>query len=57
MISFGGRQISGIFYGGRVITAVYNGVVLIWQAIRSCFGTGTWREDKPWIDDDTWKNN
>ena len=42
------------------IGAIYQGVNLVWRtiynAIRSCFGGGTWLEDKPWIDSDNWKD-
>lgn len=43
------------------IGAIYKGSKLVWltiyNAIKSCFGSGTWLEDKLWITDDTWKNN
>lgn len=45
----------------RKIGAVYKGTQLVWltvyDAIRSCFGSGTWISDRPWLQDDTWKNN
>lgn len=49
------KEISGIFVSGKVITAVYKGAVLVWEAINSCFGAGYWRGDKPWIGKDAWK--
>ena len=43
------------------IGAIYKGSQLIWvtvyNAIKSCFGSGTWIQDKPWLDNDFWKNN
>lgn len=43
------------------IGAIYQGTKLVWRtiynAVKSCFGSGTWLGDKPWLGDDTWKNN
>ena len=45
----------------KQIGAIYKGTQLVWRtvynAIKSCFGSGTWRQDKPWVGSDTWKNN
>lgn len=42
------------------IGAIYKGNQLVWltiyNAIRSCYGTGTWYQDKQWLDD-KWRNN
>lgn len=57
MIYKGDTEVSAIYKGNRVIAEVYKGAVLVWQAIRSCFGRGFWINDKPWNNDDGWKNN
>ena len=35
---------------------VFHGARLVWQAIRSCFGSGVWLEDRPWLDEDAWRD-
>lgn len=55
MIRLNGREITAIRLGSNVISAVYKGSVLIWQAIRSCFGSGRWVNEKPWIGKEGWK--
>ena len=41
----------------RVFLEIRKGVRIIWTAIKSCYGGGVWDEGKPWIDNDTWKND
>lgn len=45
----------------KKIGAIYKGSQLIWltiyNAINSCFSSGTWYGDKPWMDSLPWKNN
>ena len=52
-----GYGTAAIRYGTQVIQAVYYGVHLVWQSVRSCFGSGVWITEKPWLDEETWKNN
>lgn len=50
-----GRKIIGIFVAGRTIKAVHYGAHLVWEAIRSCFGSGKWVDKYPWLDKELWK--
>ena len=34
---------------------MYKDGKLIWQAVRSCFGSGVWIGSKPWIGEEKWK--
>lgn len=42
---------------GEMVEAMYLNGDLIWQAVRSCFGSGVWINEKPWINTETWKNS
>lgn len=55
-IYIGGKEITAVTAYGKVITAIYAGSRLVWQAIRSCFGAGFWVNEKPWINEEGWKN-
>lgn len=37
-------------------TAIYRGARLVWMAVRSCFGAGFWLNDRPWLNNEGWKN-
>ena len=50
------KEIVGINKGNKPIQAIYKGIILLWQAIRSCFGSGFWVNEKPWVNDEPWKN-
>ena len=57
MIKFGKKDTEQIFSGKKPIAFVYQGARLVWQAISSCFGSGSWSEDKPWSESDAWREN
>ena len=40
-----------------VITSIHHGANLIWQMVKSCYGTGIWLPAKPWTDNDKWKDH
>ena len=56
MIYKDGKETTGIFKGDKVVTAVYKGMHLVWESIRSCFGKGYWIDNAPFVNDDGWKN-
>lgn len=57
MIRIGEKEISMAYYGSKALSAIYRGAYLLWTAIRSCFGSGIWAGEKPWIGTDKWKGN
>lgn len=56
MIYKNGKEITSIHIGGKAVTTVYKGAKLVWQAVRSCFGIGYWVNEKPWLNEEGWKN-
>lgn len=52
----GDKNIVEIKALGFAVSAVYAGAKAVWQAIRSCFGAGFWRNDKPFINEEGWRN-
>lgn len=56
MININGKELSARYYGRKVITAVYKGSILVWQAAHSCFGAGFWVNEKPWINEEGYRN-
>lgn len=56
-IRAGNKEIVAINWGRKAISAIYCGAKLIWQSVRSCFGSGLWVSEKPWIGEEEWKSN
>ena len=50
------KEVTGIYKGRLVISAVYQGARLVWQFIKSCFGRGYWINEKEWSNKDAWAN-
>jgi len=42
---------------GKEITSIFQGVQLLWEAVRSCFGSGIWVGKKPWIGKEAWRGS
>ena len=57
MLQVNKKEIIALYKQGKPIQAVYRGLYLVWQAVRSCFGSGVWINEKPWLNDEVWKNN
>ena len=51
-----GKEVSLVYYGKMAVMAIYRGTTLVYTAIRSCFGSGIWNNEKPWINEDGWAN-
>lgn len=54
-----GKALAIFYIGKKRIASVYSIINkkarLLWQAVRSCFGSGIWRSNKPWIGNEKWK--
>lgn len=57
MLQVNKKEIIALYKQGKSVQAVYRGLYLVWLAVRSCFGSGVWINEKPWLNDETWKNN
>lgn len=56
MIYKEGKEITALYYGRQAVALVYKGTRLVWQTIRSCFGSGGWINEFGWDNNDGWKN-
>lgn len=56
MLYVGNKEITQVFKGSKNIIAIFKGNKLVWEAVNSCFGKGFWINEKPWSNDDGWKN-
>lgn len=60
MITRNKKEVTDIIHGAVPLAEVRRGRVLVWQreqqASSSCFGSGYWINDLPWLNDDAWKN-
>lgn len=50
------KDVISVIAKGKPITYIYKGTLLLWQSVRSCFGSGVWNSDKPWVNDEQWKD-
>lgn len=44
------------YLAGKTLSVIYKGGVMVWEAIRSCFGKGYWINAYPWDNEDKWVN-
>lgn len=56
MIYINNKEVTSIFIGNKPLSIIYNGLDIVWQSIRSCFGSGAWFSEKPWLNEEGWKN-
>lgn len=57
MLWIGRKKPGRIYVGSRAVGALYVGSRLVWQAVRSCFGSGRWVSRKAWLGKEKWKIN
>ena len=60
MIQRSKKDIVEIIHGVLPLVEVRRGKILVWEAthedVRSCFGSGHWVNNLPWLNDDAWVN-
>ena len=52
-----GKEVIGLSKGTVSLSELRRGIVIVWQAVRSCFGSGIWVSQKPWLGSEKWKGN
>lgn len=52
-----GKKIAVLMQNGIKKSVLWRGGKVIWMAVRSCFGSGIWKSEKPWLSEEKWKNN
>lgn len=50
------QNITGITAFNKVIVKVVAAGKTVWELVNSCFGSGYWINDRPWINSDGWNN-
>ena len=56
MLIYQGKEITGVYWQGKEITNLYAFLKEVWSAVSSAFGSGIWRDDLVWSDEDVWVN-
>lgn len=56
MIAVNGKKVERAWINGKPVAMLFTATQKIWGSIRSCFGSGVWREQKPWLDTEKWKD-
>ena len=50
------KEIVIIYHNNKPLSEIRMGLKLVWAGILGCFGKGYWRNLKPWINKESWKN-
>jgi len=57
MIALNGGIFEQMMMNGEMVSEMWLNGELIWVGIRSCYGKGYWRPNRPWLDNEKWKDN
>jgi hypothetical protein len=50
------KETIGVRHKGHTVAYICHMGQMVWQAVRSCFGSGGWENDKGWDNDEGWNN-
>ena len=56
MLLFDFKNIESLYLGKQVIQEIRKGTTIIWEAIKGCFVSGFWKNNKGWINKEGWRN-
>lgn len=57
MLAIKGKKIARLAIRGELVARLAYGGRLIFESVRSCFGSGRWVQKKPWLGKEAWKND
>ena len=57
MLHYRNQTIATIHLREHTGEKAYKGSVLVFEGVRSCYGSGAWLNDKGWLADDSWRNS
>ncbi|MBQ8711548.1 MAG: MFS transporter [Prevotella sp.] len=56
MLYYRGYAINTNRLGGQTASKTWRAAMLVHQQAGSCFGSGGWIDDAPWLNDEGWNN-
>jgi hypothetical protein len=56
MLFIGNKEVDTVAIGRKIVTQICKGAIVVWEAIKSCFGSGGWRNESSWSNTEGWKN-
>lgn len=56
MLHYQNHTIASVHFRANTIERAHKGSTLVYEGVRSCYGSGGWLNEKGWLADDGWRN-